>query len=1022
MKTIEIKSIEGTKKSVEIIIDKVSYTLPALFKAKSQKGNVISIEFKDSLIRTILIDNLSKLTVNDLSFSITSDAVVAINELSNFNMPGGSGGNNPAVWGSISGDINAQTDLSERLKTIQGIAEGAQMALVFDDRAQLDEWVEGTYEREDGISIADAKAGWKFLLRSSDEPDQWWDGETLHPLEAKTDLSNYYDKDEISTLLAKKQRKVIQLTCPTGITTAAKVITDESYTLEAGDLISVKFTSGNTASSPTLNINGTGAKPVLLGGTAPTGASGTGAAYCAANGRTHYFYDGENFYQLGSNDITDADTAFAMDNIYGAVINGARISPATVTPSGTKYHSFIGFLEDGTVDKVTATANVTTATARTFTPNKISLFKNIFYLAATSGAWTANAVISEALFSRHHISSTNWKYAIGQYYDKSGVLQGNDITTDLVVTNLYIGGTQYGEFFIPVEYSLTFRDTNLVYKRLGQFGAAGNFYFSDYQYVFKYVDGKWRQIGVDSDRIVTLHNELSGRNENNCHPIESITNLTDELDKKIEDVPESCLSQIQNAPEDLRGMAVSSDGRIYFSTSTATYRLNQDNTFTKIMDYAIDLIDYTRSAADNNGGIYFVSGTNLYYLDSNENVSTIAALGSNGRSVGFHKNGNLYIACSDYSVKYLDIIGDGQLHDTGSTQSGTFTKSVIADNGKLYFVSISTGKMFFIDDVGLVQAVTSTVSGINIIGTRYDGKTAFLDDSYARVRVISDNNPAQVVLWVNNTNLSLTLAVTGYKGKTYLCGNSGIYTSDTAGTLTATNITQIIYRAFIGKDERLYFLGDTNIFVLDNNTGLIEPVHDIEEGGSYTYAIDINGVAYIIKANKLFAMHIKAGSYLREHGEWIALEDVKIPISNITKLQETLLDIQTDIENIQSDVEEIQSKVYLPQPDFSVPEQLLVNITSILPQNGAGTTVTIPADGFLIFDVYATTFPQSVNFQVNGNKVWTAYQNTAATLMSHPIPVKAGDVLRVTNSGTANMAVSRCQAKFYPLTLFTFNL
>lgn len=51
--------------------------------------------------------------------------------------------------------------------------------------------------------------------------------------------------------------------CATGRTTNAKAVTlTGAFSLIAGQLVYVKFSNGNTATSPTLNINGTGAKPL----------------------------------------------------------------------------------------------------------------------------------------------------------------------------------------------------------------------------------------------------------------------------------------------------------------------------------------------------------------------------------------------------------------------------------------------------------------------------------------------------------------------------------------------------------------------------------------------------------------------------------------------------------------------------------------------------------------------------------------------------------------------------------------
>jgi hypothetical protein len=54
--------------------------------------------------------------------------------------------------------------------------------------------------------------------------------------------------------------------------TPAKTVTlsDDSYTPQAGDVFFIKFINGNSASNPTLNINGKGAKPIYVGSTGTT--------------------------------------------------------------------------------------------------------------------------------------------------------------------------------------------------------------------------------------------------------------------------------------------------------------------------------------------------------------------------------------------------------------------------------------------------------------------------------------------------------------------------------------------------------------------------------------------------------------------------------------------------------------------------------------------------------------------------------------------------------------------------------
>jgi hypothetical protein len=110
-------------------------------------------------------------------------------------------------------------------------------------------------------------------------------------------------------VLADVMIRFLRLTCGTAAATAAKTVAAPGPALTVPMLLAVTYTLGNTADSPTINIGGGGAKAVRLGGTAPTGAAGTGAAYCAANGVLFYLYDGTYMHQLGSADITDTALA-----------------------------------------------------------------------------------------------------------------------------------------------------------------------------------------------------------------------------------------------------------------------------------------------------------------------------------------------------------------------------------------------------------------------------------------------------------------------------------------------------------------------------------------------------------------------------------------------------------------------------------------------------------------------------------------------------------------------------------------
>ncbi len=82
-------------------------------------------------------------------------------------------------------------------------------------------------------------------------------------------------------------------TCSTAAATVAKVVSCTGFTLVTGARIEVKFTVTNTAASPTLNVNSTGAKPIFYRGAAIT------AGYLEAKRLYTFVYDGTNYELVG---------------------------------------------------------------------------------------------------------------------------------------------------------------------------------------------------------------------------------------------------------------------------------------------------------------------------------------------------------------------------------------------------------------------------------------------------------------------------------------------------------------------------------------------------------------------------------------------------------------------------------------------------------------------------------------------------------------------------------------------------
>lgn len=119
-------------------------------------------------------------------------------------------------------------------------------------------------------------------------------------------------------------------TCSTPAATAAKVVSCTGFGLVTGAEITVRFTVTNTAANPTLNVNGTGAKPVYYRGAAMA------AGYLAAN-RTYMFrYNGTRYELVG-----DIDTSEKYAAMTGATASAAGKSGLVPAPGAGKQNAYL---------------------------------------------------------------------------------------------------------------------------------------------------------------------------------------------------------------------------------------------------------------------------------------------------------------------------------------------------------------------------------------------------------------------------------------------------------------------------------------------------------------------------------------------------------------------------------------------------------------------------------------------------------------------------------------------------------
>jgi len=175
---------------------------------------------------------------------------------------------------------------------------------------------------------------------------------------ATTSQDGYLDKTDWVTFNGK-QPSIITATSSTASTTAAKVATTAggSYTPTAGDVLMVTFSNGFAVSTPTLNIDGSGAKNIRIG------SSNVSTTFLSISAGTTFtlplFYDGTYYQMYGSQlntDTTYTGWGFSPTNSTSntsAAINKAYVSNSAsqltfTLPATAAIGSVVGVIGGGT--------------------------------------------------------------------------------------------------------------------------------------------------------------------------------------------------------------------------------------------------------------------------------------------------------------------------------------------------------------------------------------------------------------------------------------------------------------------------------------------------------------------------------------------------------------------------------------------------------------------------------------------------------------------------------------------------
>ena len=118
--------------------------------------------------------------------------------------------------------------------------------------------------------------------------------------------------------------------CDTVASTAEKAVTcDNFFTLSTGAVIGIMFSTANTAATPKLNINSTGAKSIFVGMSTPNDT--WNVLKWSAQTMIYFLYDGSYFYYITSVSAGDVVSARGANTWYGT----SSTSAATQTKTST---------------------------------------------------------------------------------------------------------------------------------------------------------------------------------------------------------------------------------------------------------------------------------------------------------------------------------------------------------------------------------------------------------------------------------------------------------------------------------------------------------------------------------------------------------------------------------------------------------------------------------------------------------------------------------------------------------------
>ena len=231
-------------------------------------------------------------------------------------------------------------------------------------------------------------------------------------------------------------------TCSTAAATAEKVVSLTGFTLATGARIAVKFTVTNTAASPTLNVNSTGAKEIYYRGAAIS------AGYLAANRTYEFVYNGTQYDLIGDLDTNTDTKVTAVGNHYtpsgGTTTSASGGTLTDITNSSSGVQVLTGVTKDaaGHVTGVTSVALKSTNTNSDTMVAQNNSVTNADYRLLLSASPDDNTKAEQARKSAKFTANPSTGVLTATTF--SGNLSGN-VNGKNINWNIYSDPTQFGK-------------------------------------------------------------------------------------------------------------------------------------------------------------------------------------------------------------------------------------------------------------------------------------------------------------------------------------------------------------------------------------------------------------------------------------------------------------------------------------------------------------------------------------------------------------------------------------------------